>query len=438
MYGGIISSGEDFPCNDEEPLRCGFFRTGKDSSGRWWLVDPANRPFFSAGLNSIYPQDSPVFDEVFPDGLKGWTASVKDLVEKGKINTLGCWSHVEDLENNGLKMPYLVQLNMAQYYKGQSDSKYDNYSTYGALPVFNKDFESVLSNYAKETIEKYVDDVYLLGYFSDNELPLYPSGSLGTMIERFLNLPPTTDGFIWVRDWLLTERHPDSGLDADETDVDTLFNLVNSDDENQFTQEVSSHYYGATLRAIRSVDPHHMHVGSRLHGSAKSNEFIMRGAKAAGIDVLSVNFYCKHDPLDSAYTADDGTDYETYIQMWEAEGPGPSMITEFYTKALDANDNGDLYMNGRGAGYTVKNQEERAHWFEYFTSRMMSVNGIVGVHWFSYNDVLYEDPDTGNTEYSNRGLVDNNYEPYELLYGSMTKLFSHVTTLVSLPKPYFK
>ncbi|MFO0003621.1 MAG: hypothetical protein ACK559_21080, partial [bacterium] len=95
-----------------------------------------------------------------------------------------------------------------------------------------------------------------------------------------------------------------------------MFNLVNSDDENQFTQEVSSHYYGATLRAIRSVDPHHMHVGSRLHGSAKSNEFIMRGAKAAGIDVLSVNFYCKHDPLYSAYTADDGTDYETYIQMW--------------------------------------------------------------------------------------------------------------------------
>jgi hypothetical protein len=440
MYGGIVNIGTEFPCNDDEPLKCGFFRTVKDISGRWWLVDPSNQPFFSAGLNSVYPQESPVFDEIFPNGLQDWTNSVRDLVETASINTLGCWSHFKDLEDNGLKMPYTVQLNMAQYYKGQSDSKYDNYNTYGAIPVFNKDFEAVLSEYAKNFIEEgnHVDDVYLLGYFSDNELPLYPSGSLGTMIERFLNLPPETDGFTWVRDWLLTERHPDSGLPDDETDVETLYSLVDSDDENEFTQEVSTHYYRATLNAIRSADPHHMHLGSRLHGSAKSNEFIMRGAKAAGIDVLSVNFYCKHDPLDSAYTSQDGISYDTYIQMWEAEGPGPSMITEYYTKALDANDNGDLYMNGRGAGYTVKNQEERAHWYEYFTSRIMQVNGIVGVHWFSYNDVLYEDPDTKKTEYSNRGLVNNSYVPYAFLQDSMSKFYKHVSQLVNLPLPVMK
>jgi len=55
MYGGIVGTGVEFPCNDDEPLQCGFFRTGKDESGHWWLVDPANQPFFSAGLNSIYP-----------------------------------------------------------------------------------------------------------------------------------------------------------------------------------------------------------------------------------------------------------------------------------------------------------------------------------------------------------------------------------------------
>jgi len=437
MYGGLINSETEFSCNDDEPLKCGFFRTGKDASGRWWLVDPSNKPFFSAGLNSIYPQDNPVFDDIFPGGGAEWAASVKDLLEVAKINTMGCWSNYEDLLSRGLTLPYTVQLNLAQYYKGQSGDKYDNYLTYGAIPVFNKDFESVISEYVKETLatSNLLDDVFLVGYFTDNELPLYPSGTYGTMIERYLNLPSTKDGFIWVRDWLLSERHPDSGLPEDETDFDKLMGLVDSSDENDFTQEMSHRYYSATLRAIRTVDPHHMHLGSRIHGAAKNNEYIVRGAKAAGIDVLSANFYCKHDPLDTAYTTQDGTYYETFIQMWEAEGPGPSIITEYYTKALDANDNGEIYMNGVGGGHTVKNQEERAHWYEYFTSRVISINGIVGVHWFSYNDAVYDDKNTGKTEYSNRGLVDNNYEPYAFLHSSMAKLLRHVSQLVNLPIP---
>jgi hypothetical protein len=111
------------------------------------------------------------------------------------------------------------------------------------------------------------------------------------------------------------------------------------------------------------------------------------------------------------------------------------MITEYYTKALDAADHGDIYQNGVGEGYTVKNQDERANWFEYFTSRVMSVNGNVGVHYFSYNDAVYEDSHTGETEYSNRGLVDNEYEPYFPLLSAFNKLFSHMRHVVGLPIP---
>ena len=114
------------------------------------------------------------------------------------------------------------------------------------------------------------------------------------------------------------------------------------------------------------------------------------------------------------------------------------MITEYYTKALDASDNGDIYHNGVGEGYTVKNQEERAHWFEYFTTRVMSINGAVGVHYFSYNDAVYEDGTTGRTEYSNRGLVDNSYEPYSPLLSAFAKLYRHVGQLMSLPTPDWK
>ena len=104
---------------------------------------------------------------------------------------------------------------------------------------------------------------------------------------------------------LLTERHPDSGLDADETDKNTLKNLVSEWDEKHFTYEVSVRYYTAVVQAIRAVDPHHLVLGSRLHGAAKSNKYsnvfeltpetlpsryIIRGAHDADLDVISFNW----------------------------------------------------------------------------------------------------------------------------------------------------
>ena len=74
---------------------------------------------------------------------------------------------------------------------------------------------------------------------------------------------------------LLTERHPDSGLDLDETDRDRLKDLVSEWDEKHFTYEVSVRYYLAVVEAIRAVDPHHLVLGSRLHGAAKSNKSLI-------------------------------------------------------------------------------------------------------------------------------------------------------------------
>ena len=74
---------------------------------------------------------------------------------------------------------------------------------------------------------------------------------------------------------MLTERHPDSGLAADETDPDRLKDLVSEWDEKHFTYEVSVQYYVAVVEAVRAVDPHHLVLGSRLHGAAKSNKSLI-------------------------------------------------------------------------------------------------------------------------------------------------------------------
>lgn len=322
-------------------------------------------------------------------------------------------------------MPYTVRLNLASHYKNQG-AELDNYIKTGALPVFNHDFESVVAEFAKEAIESEgcKNDPYLLGYFTDNELPLYPGGSRGDLTLRYLTLGPESQGFLWLRTWLLEERHPDSGLSADETDPDKLYALVTDWDEFNFTYEVSVRYYSAVVKAVRAADPNHLNLGSRLHGAALSNKYIARGAKDAGVDVLSLNFYCKHDPLDTSFH-DQFDDYDSWLEMWHGEGPGPSMITEFYVKGKDAGER-----NGAGAGMTVKDQKERGRWFEFFATQSLKVNGIVGLHWFKYQDGLYKDSTTGQKERANQGMVDGNYEWYQPMVDSFRIVFRHISHLV--------
>ena len=105
------------------------------------------------------------------------------------VNTLGNWAHYEDFEGVGANMPYTARLNLASYYKHHSGQDSDNYEDTGAVPVFNADFKEVVAAGAKKLIDEgnFVEDRweklktssevdlrYLLGYFTDNELPLYP------------------------------------------------------------------------------------------------------------------------------------------------------------------------------------------------------------------------------------------------------------------------
>ena len=178
------------------------------------------------------------------------------------------------------------------------------------------------------------------------------------------------------------------------------------------------------MKAVKAADPNHLILGSRLHGAATSNKFIARGAKDAGVDVLSVNLYCKHDPLDTPLH-DQIDDYVSWLEMWESEGPGPSMITEFYVKGKDTGER-----NGAGAGMTVKDQNERGRWFQFFATQCLKVNGIVGLHWFKYQDSLYKDSTTGQTERTNTGAMNGDYEWYKPMADSFKIVFKHISHLI--------
>ncbi len=94
-------------------------------------------------------------------------------------------------------------------------------------------------------------------------------------------------------------------------------------DERDFLAFVVDRYYRIVSRAIKRLDPNHLFLGSRFHGSDLDPAEVFRAA-GPHLDVVSVNYY-------RAWTPD-----PKKLAMWERESGKPVLITEWYAKGATA------------------------------------------------------------------------------------------------------
>ena len=86
--------------------------------------------------------------------------------------------------------------------------------------------------------------------------------------------------------------------------------------------------------------------------------------------------------------------------------------------------------NTGGAGWLVKTQRERGLFYQNFALGLLESKVCVGWHWFRYsdNDLEEKATDPSNRD-SNKGIVNNRYEPYAPLLAQMKSLNEHVYAL---------
>ena len=101
-------------------------------------------------------------------------------------------------------------------------------------------------------------------------------------------------------------------------------------------------------------------------------------------------------------------------------GDKPFMVTEWYAKGMDSGLN-----NKAGAGFSVPTQQERAWYYENFTLGLLKQKGCVGWHWFRYQDHL-----VGTPRSSNKGIVNNEFQPYPDLVESMRNINTQAYDLI--------
>nr|WP_294895114.1 T9SS type A sorting domain-containing protein [uncultured Pedobacter sp.] len=369
-YGGSLA---DYVGNSK-----GYFNTYEDANGNWSLLDPDGYRFYSLGVNSVEQ-----------GGGLGPIYNMKSIY----ANTMGNFS-----DTTLISIPYCLRLTLGFAYRGTT-TRLSNLYSHGILAVFDPDFVSFSNARAASLITSdRLTDKNLIGYFSDNEMPLGNSiDPNNTLLDKWLNVnnyggqstANTDANYLAAVNWVKS-RH--GGVLATPT----------SADKAEWPGMVAGRYFSVCRDAIRASDTNHLYLGSRMN-SDLINQYLFAAA-GEYVDVLSVNNY-------HSWALDRSNDrYDT----WETYAQKPFIVTEFYAQADDSG-----LPNASGAGYKVKTQQDRADFFEHFTMELLKRKYNVGFQYFKYKD----------TPANNTGILDNNYKWWGPMRNSFIKISEDVYRL---------
>lgn len=290
------------------------------------------------------------------------------------FNGMGCWSD-EDILKSSLKestpIAYCPKYSFIAMYRRTRNPRIE-------MPVFDDEFETFAKS-AADYFLPYKDDPQVFGYFSDNELSWRDDG-----LPAHLAITDHTDkNYIAAVDFLQSRgKTPDNWT---------------QEDQYEYMAVMAERYYSIVSSAIKAVDPNHMYIGTRCHSTER---FIPDFMKNAGkyVDIFSSNRYNRW-----------GERKVELDNMTEWSGR-PMIISEFYAM--------EQIPDNTGAGWEVRSQADRGPFYQNFVSTFLENKNVVGFHWFKFEDQA--DP------VSNKGVVNNDGEPYTALLTYMQELNEHI------------
>lgn len=382
----------------------GFFRVEQTPAGHWRFVDPDGHPYYNVGMAvvkaSVGRSETALAARRAKYGDEAaWAEKTADELRAFGFNGTGAWSDDRHLRANPRPLPYTPVWNFMSEYGKKRGGTYQlpGHIGYpeGAIFVFDPDFPKFCDEHAARHLAPLKDDPWIVGHFSDNELPFRPN-----TLDGFLRLPADDPGGAAAREWIGKRRGSPEAKPSDE-------------DREAFLEHVVDTYYAIVSAAIRKHAPNHLYLGSRLHGRALRREAVWRAA-GRHLDVVSVNIYGMWTPDKSLF------------RDWEKWSGRPFLVTEWYVKGMDTG-----LANVSGAGWVVKTQADRGKFYQHFALGLLEAPNCVGWHWFRHldNDPADLTTDPSNRD-SNKGLYSIRYEPYPELGDAMKELNIRVYRLL--------
>ncbi|MEN8254608.1 MAG: beta-galactosidase, partial [Verrucomicrobiota bacterium] len=393
----------------------GFFRTEK-RKGKWWLVDPDGRLFFSHGSNSIgFGQRTPVKgrealfewlpseDDPLMEGVleksrmyfmkanlartfgAEWQAPARDRLHRRLrrwgMNTLGAWSDAGLVKDR--KTPYTAILHIGNKYSALG---------HGISDPFSEEFLNNLNKRLGKILGPEGKDPWCIGVFIDNEIDWTEP-----FVHKAFNADPQQSARMAAVEWLKQKYETVEDLNkawgTDYPSWDGIGELPESttgaldEDISDLKRLIAGEYYKACRDAMRKVLPNHLYLGSRMH---KAPAEVMQVA-AEYVDVLSLNSY---EPL-SGSKVPPGADV-------------PCLDTEFHFAAPDRG------VPGTGLRPVGDQIQRSRSYVAYVVGGLLHPN-MVGTHWFAHADQSAAGRPGENHQI---GFVDVTDTPYPIMTGA--------------------
>jgi hypothetical protein len=358
----------------------GFFRV-EHARDRWWLVDPEGCAFLSVGLCSVNLStfDPAVVRRTFTNDV-AWAGQAAQLLKSAGINTLGRWSQWQAFRPQN-PIPYTTTLSfMNSYAKSRPSANGQRGFPNQCMPVFDPEFAEFCDRYAA-VLDATKDDPWLLGHFTDNELPFRPNS-----LTNFLALPASDVGHQAALRWLADRGSKPAKITAK--------------DEDDFLTETARRYYSTVVTAIRKHDPNHLVIGSRIHGRTICPA-VFRGS--AALDVVSINYYHHWSPEPAR------------MAEWVKLSGRPFLISEWYAMSVPPDN-----IPKTGAGFRVRTDAERGLFYQNMTLGLLRNPGCVGWHWFKYG---------GDEPGVHKGVVSPEFTPHQPILDRMKEINDRVYRL---------
>ena len=410
----------------------GFFRVEKHE-GKWWLVDPEGRLFWSHGTDCVGPggETTPISDRThwfaelpgrdspwgrfygrgnwaphnYYEGksyetysfnganlLRKYGPDFADLsaelahrrLRSWAMNTIGNWSDRSVYQRR--KTPYVATVGSGRK-PLQGSTGY-----WGKFPdVFDPSFARSVDRSMQAERGASVGDPWCLGYFVDNELGWGEDLSLA---EATLMSPPDQAAKRVFLDDLRAKYASIDKLNAawgtDYASWDALGEARKAPDRKRahddlalFATKTAEQYFRQCREAVKRAAPEQLYLGCRF---AWVNDRAVRAA-AKYCDVLSFNIYRR-----------------TVTELRLPQGVDkPVIVGEFHFGALDRG------MFHTGLVKTADQADRAAHYTAYVRGALAHP-AFIGTHWFQYID----QPTTGRGDGENYqiGLVDICDTPY--------------------------
>ncbi len=399
QYGGDLS---------RKDIATGFFYV-KKIGDRWWMVDPEGYLVMNMAMVNLQygvTENEKIGQEKVYGDNDAWAEGATQLVkDELGFNAAGAWSNdaiLRTVENpiSYTKLIYFVTGYGDEIGNTYQDNGHKSFNN-NVMPVFDPGFEVFCDKLAATNIAPLKDDPYLIGWFSDNELPIDYN-----LLDKYLKADATNPVYVYAYEtaweWLRQRR----GEDATTADI-------TGRDRMDFLEFVYDRYAQVVSRSIKRYDPNHMYIGSRLLSASKMLEGIHK-AMGRYCDVVSLNYYSQWEA---------NVDLLRELESWSNK---PIVLTEFYTKGDDSG-----MGNTSGAGWMVKTQNDRGLHYEQFVLGCLESKTCVGWHWFRYKDNDPNDPnsDPSNVD-GNKGIINTSFEVYTDLTDRMRVMNYNVYDLI--------